>query len=234
MKIAVVEDEDLAAKQLEDCLQRYAKENDFCVEVVRFADPTPLLAQYKPIYDMIFMDIVMPHINGFTAAQQLRQLDEEVLLVFVTNMQNYAVKGYEVSAFDFIVKPITYKVMRLKMDRAVKALAAQKRGESISVAVNGALKVLPLREIYYVEISGHTLTYHAQSGDYSVRDSLERAEAALGGNFARCNQCYLVNLAYVTQFGQSSIEVAGSELAVSRNRKKSFMQALTNYLGKRV
>lgn len=234
MKIAIVEDEDSAANGLENCLQQYAKEKNMYINTVRFIDPTALLKQYKPLYDLIFMDIVMPHVNGFTASQKLRETDEDVMLVFVTNMQNYAIKGYEVGAFDFIVKPVTYNVFRTKMNRIVKALSVREKDRTTYVSVNGVTRVLFLRDIYYVEISGHTLTYHTKNGDISVRESMERAEQALGGDFVRCNKCYLVNLAHVSGTDQNTVSVAGIRLVISRNRRKAFLDALADYFGKRV
>ena len=88
--------------------------------------------------------------------------------------------------------------------------------------------------MYYVEISGHTLTYHTKDGDISVRESMERAEQSLGGDFVRCNKCYLVNLAHVSGTDQNTVSVAGNSLVISRNRRKAFMDALADYFGKRV
>lgn len=229
MKIAIVEDEDAAADLLHDYLMQYAEQKGVLIETVRFVDPTMLLEQYRPIYDLVFMDIVMPHINGYVAAQELRKLDENVLLIFVTNMRNYAIKGYEVGAFDFVVKPIKYNVINMKMNRVLQVLANQKKDRCISVSVNGAKKVLSLENILYVEINGHTLTYHTTEGNFSARDSLEKAELALGDGFARCNSCYLVNLAYVREVQQNTVVVAGQELPISRNKKKSFLSILANY-----
>lgn len=234
MKVAIVEDEDAAAEKLQSGLERYARENGIAIEAVRFVDPTLLLEAYRPVYDIILMDIVMPHVNGFAAAKKLRELDEEVLLIFVTNMQNYAVKGYEVSAFDFIVKPFTYGVLEAKLARACKRLGERQTGACISVTVERSVKVLPVLKVHYVEIRGHTLTYHTQEGCFTARDTLEHAEAMLGAGFARCNNSFLVNLAHVRGVDKNNVIVAGEMLAVSRNKKKEFMQALANYLGKKV
>ena len=232
MKVAIVEDEDAAAEKLQGGLERYARENGIAIEAVRFVDPTLLLEAYRPVYDIILMDIVMPHVNGFAAAKKLRELDEEVLLIFVTNMQNYAVKGYEVSAFDFIVKPFTYGVLEAKLARACKRLRERQTGACISVTVERSVKVLPVLKVHYVEIRGHTLTYHTQEGCFTARDTLEHAEAMLGAGFARCNNSFLVNLAHVDGFAGGEVTVGGEVLPIARSSKAEFLQALAAWVGK--
>lgn len=235
MRVAIVEDEDAAAKTLTEYLARYAEKYGLAVETERFVDPLKLLGGYKPIYDIIFMDIIMPHLNGMDAAEKLRKIDNDTVLIFVTNMQNYAVKGYEVNALDFIVKPVSYSLFEAKMNRAVKVVSEKHDENSISVTVDGVTRVLPIGKILYVEVAGHVVTYHTDSGDYPVRGTLDKAERALPKEcFARCNYCYLVNLKYVKSVDSNYVDVTGHKLAVSRNKKKDFLNALANYLGQRV
>lgn len=235
MRIAIVEDEDSAAGSLEEYIKKYSEKFGVSTETDRFVDPLLLLGKYKPVYDIIFMDIIMPHMNGMEAAEKLRKIDKDVVLIFVTNMQNYAIRGYEVNALDFIVKPVSYNLFEFKMHRAVKAVSEKKNERSISVVCGGVTKVLAVSKIFYVEVKGHTVTYHTSDGEYSVRGTLDRAEAELPkDSFARCNYCYLVNLGYVKSVDSSLVYLQDFSLAVSRNKKKEFLGALADYLGKNV
>lgn len=86
--------------------------------------------------------------------------------------------------------------------------------------------------IYYLEVAGHRLSYHTERGVIEVWDSLRAAEKALEGKgFAKCNQCYLVNLRHVQRLGKVSVQVGPDELAISRPRRKEFLQAVANYIG---
>ncbi len=106
VNIAVVEDNDQEAKSLMDSLTRYASQNQLQFQVTRFPNAVLLLDSYKANYDLIFMDIKLPHMTGMEAAKRLREIDRSVTLVFVTNMVQYAIEGYTVEAFDYVLKPI--------------------------------------------------------------------------------------------------------------------------------
>ena len=102
-KIAIVEDNRAAMEKLQGYLERYAQENNEKFDIASFGDALAFLDSYRRIYDMVFMDIELPFINGMEAAQRLREIDKQVVLLFVTNMAQFAVKGYEVDALDYLV-----------------------------------------------------------------------------------------------------------------------------------
>ncbi|MBQ1490419.1 MAG: response regulator, partial [Blautia sp.] len=105
IRIAIVEDEEAPRLALLTCLERFGKEKGLALSLSTFSDALSLLDHYEPIYDLIFMDIQLPYLNGMDAARRLRAMDQSVLLVFVTNLTQYAIAGYEVAALDYILKP---------------------------------------------------------------------------------------------------------------------------------
>jgi DNA-binding LytR/AlgR family response regulator len=178
------------------------------------------------------MDIRMPGIDGMTAAQRLRAQDSITPLVFVTSMVQYAVKGYEVDALDFIVKPVRQVTFDMKMKRIYRSLQ-MRIGHRIVLNVAGSSKELSAVDIYYVEVINHELTYHTTNGIFTLRGKLGTAEQQLpSDSFFRVSASHLVNLRYLTQSTGDSVIVAGEEIRVSRAKKKNLMTAIASYLGK--
>ena len=119
INIAIVEDEKAASDVIRGYLDDFGKKSGEEFNVTVFRDAVAFLDNYKPVFDLVFMDILMPNMDGMRAAHKLREVDNFVLLIFITNMGDYAVKGYDVGAIAFIKKPVTYSDFELKMKRAV-------------------------------------------------------------------------------------------------------------------
>lgn len=234
--IAIVEDDDRAAETLAEMLQRYCAETGGTEEfrTVRFADGILFLQGYSPDYDIVFMDIEMPDLDGMRTAKKLRESDADVILIFVTNMAQFAVEGYAVDAMDFMVKPISYDNLRLKLDRALKKLEGRREDRLIVHGKSGPV-VVTVPEIRYVEVTNHMLTFHTAEGATKATGSLKSLEQRLfGHDFSRANSCYLVNLRYVQGVDDGMVTVGGKRLPISRARRKAFMRDLADYLGGRV
>lgn len=232
LHVAIVEDEAQAAQQLQQALTRFAQQEGLELSWACFSDGQQFLRRYQPLYDIVFMDIRMPGMNGMAAAQQLRQADPVTILVFVTSMVQYAVKGYAVDAMDFIVKPVQYPVFSIKMKRVLQAVR-MKQQRGILLQVEGAKQVIPLSHIQYVEVIDHELSYHTTQGVYTVRGKLGEAAQQLPAElFFRCSASHLINLRYVTRLSGEDVVLAGQTIRVSRTKRKELMAALAVYLGK--
>ncbi len=228
--VAIVEDEEIHQQALREHLLRYAGENDVTFDIRMFANPILLLENYRPVYDLIFLDIQMPDLNGMETARKLRAVDQNVLLIFVTSLAQYAIEGYEVAAVDYILKPVQYFSFAMRLTKAIWRINAG-ADEAVQVANSSGTTRIRLWDILYVEISGHAMTYHTHEGAVSGTGTLSALEEKLRGkSFARCNSCYLVNLAYVdTVKGYQLLLKNGTELQISQPKKKSFMQAVAAY-----
>lgn len=231
---AIVEDEDQYADMLALYLERYGKEKGIIFRTERFRDAVALLTNYQPRFDLIFMDIEMPHLTGYDAAQHLRQTDPEVPLVFVTSHAQYAPKGYEVSAAGFLIKPVSYYSFYTLMDKILRA-SGRDRERELLVRTRDGVKVLPYAEIMYIEISGHALKYVTERETVEATGSFSALEAVLPGDrFARCGNSFIVHLKFVTGVTGNTVQIAGRELPISRSRKREFMFRLMSYFGDRM
>jgi len=108
IRIAMVEDEAAVREQLMGYVQRYTRQYGTEFSVTEFADGVDILENYRPVYDIVFLDVEMKHLDGMETARRIRALDADVVLIFITNMAQYAIKGYAVGALDYVLKPVPY------------------------------------------------------------------------------------------------------------------------------
>lgn len=229
--IAIVEDELAEAEILRSYFQRYTAENGDTFEIKHFSDGVSFLSAYQPIYDLVLMDIDLPKINGMEAAAQLRRLDQAVALIFVTSLARYAVKGYEVDAMDFLVKPVSYTNFSIKLQRAVSR-ARSACGSELLINIPEGVYRINFARIKYVEVINHSLVYHTTEGNFTCTGKLKDTQKLLDGNqFILCNRCYLVNLAFVRAVRGNLLVVDQDELQISRPKRAAVLDALNNYLG---
>ena len=230
IRIAIVEDDRHDREALKKCLNRYEKENQMKFSVTEFQDGEDIVTDYTASYDLIILDIEMAFLNGMKAAENIRELDKDVIIIFITNMPQYAIQGYKVNALDYMLKPISYFSFSESMGRALHRVNVQEK-EFITIALKGGKKKLDIGQICYVEVQDHLLIYHTTEGNFVTKGTIRDAESQLDAKrFFRCNRCYLVNLEYVDNYMGSDVSVNGDIIQVSRSRRKPFLDALNEYL----
>ncbi|MBO4990097.1 MAG: response regulator transcription factor [Clostridia bacterium] len=229
LSIAIVEDNEEEGNRLEEYLLRYSKEAGEEIKVSRFSSAFRFLDGYKAIYDVVFMDIEMPDMNGMTAATKLREFDSNIFIIFVTNIAKYAIDGYKVDAFDYFLKPAHYADIRMRMERICQY--RKYNGAFLRFSYQGGMIRIPTNEITYIESIGHNIFVHTVSESYLYRGtSMKKLESELAENgFFRCNTCYIVNLKFCTSLDGFSVKVKDTVLQVSRERKTNFINALMRY-----
>jgi DNA-binding LytR/AlgR family response regulator len=230
IQIALVEDDQNYVAELTEHLKRYEKEYGEKIQITVLNDGEDIVTDYRAQYDIILMDIEMTFMDGMTAAEKIRKLDCEVIIIFITSMPQYAINGYKVDALDYVLKPVSYFAFSQRIDRALIRLKRRTK-KYLMLQIKGGVQKIDISHIYYVEVQDHNLTYHTIKGSYvtigSMRDAQENLEEK---QYFRCNRCYLVNLEYVDYFSNGDVVVANQPIKVSRSRKKALLDALNNYI----
>ena len=230
-RIAVVDDQPDMRQQLCSMIDQYSRENNCMLEVTTFSDGAQVITNYCKGFDIIFLDVEMKHLDGMETARRIRERDGGVLIVFITNMAQYAIRGYAVGALDYVLKPVPYFAFSQQLQKALGQLEKRER-HYLAVAVDGGMRRLDAAEIYYLESEGHKVHFYTEKEDFVVPGTLKNYEEKLVGRaFARCNSGYLVNLAQVSGVQQDMVQVGPYTLQISRPRRKAFMAGLADYIG---
>ena len=230
MRIAIVDDEQSMRELFQSFLTRYAEENHVAFDVKQFSTGDLLLENYRPVYDILIFDIDMPGRNGLDTAREIRKTDDQSVILFVTNIAQYAINGYEVNAIDYMIKPIGYYDFSMKFKKAVKIAQRNRRQNIVIDTLNGPASLLSF-DIVYVEVMAHYLIYHTVDQEYRVRSSLKDHELFLKDYFfTRCHKSYLINLQRLTEIRASDVLVAGMSIPLGRAYKDSMLVDYMHYL----
>ena len=228
--VAIVEDEPLFVQQLKEYIGRYEKDRGRRIKITTFADGEDITDDYRGGYDIILMDIQMRFMDGMTAAEKIRTLDHEVIIMFITNMIQYAVRGYEVDAMDYVVKPVEYFAFSQKLDKAIGRMKKAVQ-TYISVPTEDGLQKLAVSDIYYIESQGHNACYRTARGEFLSRITLKELEDSMGGyGFFRCGKGYLINMKHVDGISGNDCIICGERIPVGRTKKNECVEMLIQYM----
>lgn len=232
IKIAIVEDDQVEAERLNGYLEAYAKKHSNLINTRHFPNGLEFIEHVNQSFDIVFMDIEMPLMNGMEAARKLREVDSTACLIFVTKMAQLAVKGYEVNAFDFLIKPIKSFEFELKFSKALAYCQSLPKDELVLENRKTFFR-LDLSKLVYVEVYGHDILFHTKDKVVEAHGALKDYEDKLSRkHFARIAKSYLVNLRYVSAYSKGEVEmINGEKLLVGRAHKKTFVDTLSRYLG---
>ena len=230
LHIAVVENDLKMNQQLRSFINRYEKEHKLPIKMTFFQSGGEIVEQYRPIYDVIFLSIEIPQMDGMETARRIRALDSVAALVFLANDVKYALEGYEVRAVDFVLRPVVYNVFSQRLTHAVRWVEAHTERRILLTFPDGVV-CLDAQTVSYIDVRNQMLHYHTEQGEFAARGTMRTAEDQLRPYyFTRCNCNQLVNLRFVTEVRKNTVLVGGCELAVSRRKRTPLMTALADYI----
>lgn len=230
--IAFIEDNLNNQKEFDRYLEHYKEQNQLVCSISYFEDGETFLKSFRQnLYDLIFIDIILPGISGMDLARKIREMDDKTLLVFATNAPQYAVQGYSVNAQDYLLKPVSEFDFQQLLKRCLVHIADREE-KYLLFTLSDGVKRVRISQITYIESLRHKITVHTDQEDFLISETMKELEQRLTPYyFFRCNNGYLVNLKRVTGFRDGFAELGPIRLVVSRPRKKAFMEALTSYIG---
>ena len=178
------------------------------------------------------MDIEMKFMDGMMAAEEIRKVDTEVIIIFITNSPQYAIKGYAVDALDYVLKPVSYYAFSQRLGRAVERVARRAR-HFLQINAHGTAHKLDTSAIYWIENCGHDLVFHTAEGEVTAPGSMTETEVKnwrRTGFFSAQTKGCLVNLEHVDRMDGEDAIVHGDRVPLARARRKAFLDALNDYI----
>ncbi|MCL2866299.1 MAG: LytTR family DNA-binding domain-containing protein [Clostridia bacterium] len=232
MRIAVCEDMQSHADILIDMIHKWAASRGKRAEAVHYKNAEAFLFHWSKdnLFDLAFLDIEMGSLNGLELAARIRREDQGMLIVFTTGLREYIVRGYEVQAFRYMLKPIKEKDVFKVLDSAVIALQ-KKKTDTFVIIQETQSKRLFKDEIYYFEMDNHYIIAHTLKGTIRYKEKMSHLEQILGEpHFCKCHRSYLVNLAHVATINREQVEIDNTDiLPVSRSRWEALNQCFLGY-----
>ncbi|SFD03580.1 LytR/AlgR family response regulator transcription factor [Butyrivibrio sp. YAB3001] len=246
IRIGIVDDDMDSRKRLKQEIEEYAAENILKYELQEYESAHAFLDGGEQGFDMLFLDIDMPGMSGMELAEKIRETDHEVVIIFCTNLQQFAINGYTVGALGFMVKPVQTYILNLTMDRALTAIQKnlsrhKKEADTTFVLKDGTIsRIVNASNIDYVEVRQHYLLYNVKDSTTGARiviknrgtmqDAVERLSPY---GFWRCSSSFLVNIKSVTAVSRMNVYIGEELLPIGRTFKESFMDAFSRYLAKK-
>ena len=229
INICIVEDESDQADLLRNYIQTYGNKTKQQFNITHFTDGIDLVDEYQSQFDIILLDIQMKHLDGMVAAEKIRKVDADVVIIFITSTVRYAVQGYAVDALGYVLKPVPYLQFEQLFDKAISRVMTKKQKIYIKVAVDERQLKIDCDNVIYIESQRNNVLIHCSDADYVTGGPLKKFEEMLVSHgFSKCHNAYVVNLSYVKGVRKEEVLLTnGVVLPISRARKKEFMMALT-------
>lgn len=230
MRIAICDDDVSVTTALYTFINSAYKDIDMLIE--RYSSGEELLKTIKSndkSYELLLLDIEMNGINGMQVAKEVQALLPDLYVVFITSHGEFALAGYEVSAFRFLTKPI----QRGKLIEAISAVKSELLNQkAIRIKNADTEAVIKVKDIVYIEAQDKIVRVVQQTQFFSANNGIDFYARLLGGDdFYRVHRSYLINFYYVRFIDKQGIQMAnGDGIPISRLRKKQFDEAFQSYV----
>lgn len=230
--IAIVDGHQQERKTLEEFVAHSLNEKNIAHLIHKFDSGVEFIRS-RTLYEIVFMDIQMADMDGLDAARFLRIVNKDAKLIFVTHLAQLAIRGYEVDAMDFLVKPIDRFTIERVLERALSCIEKD-CGSYFLLKTPQSIISLPTRIIYYVEVYDHDLVYHTEQGDYRARGRLSDVREKFNGLFfVQCSRSHLVNMCHVQSLHNDHLMINGTKVQITKSHRKEIEQMFIDYQSRR-
>lgn len=209
------------------------RKHNFQLEIVPFTNGLDLLQYYKKgkRFDLLILDMLMEPINGIEVAKHIRNYDADVPIMIVTATVEFALDGYKVNAYRYILKPIDGEHFRKEV-RDVLLKRAKEQSQYYKFTNENGLHKILLADIFYFESNVRTITIFKEKGCFAYTDKISDVELALQGQpFVRVHKSFIVNMKHISNIFKDVITMDnGDEVPLSRFKSKDVRELFLEYM----
>ncbi|MGN0369657.1 MAG: LytR/AlgR family response regulator transcription factor [Butyrivibrio sp.] len=233
IRIAVCDDSPEFLQQAGNMVERWSEQSNTPAEIYRFDNGDALLAKNAVTHmDIIFLDIIMPLLNGIDTAKELRLNDNAVKIIFLTSSPEFALDSYEVKAQDYLLKPVTYEKVKETLDECSHAFETESK--NIILKTSFGYQKLYFHDIEYAEAQNKKVVFYLRTGKtVEAVEPLRSLEERISENdgFFKCHRSYLVYLPNVDHFSMTEIIAkSGRSIPIARGYGKAFKEAYFSFV----
>lgn len=230
MRIAVCDDEQRFICDLKKNLDELYSSLDMITDGYNSGEEL-LKGFRRKAYDVVFLDIEMPEIDGITLARKIRELSSDVCIVFLTAHIEYAIKGYEVNALRYLTKPADKQKIKEVIDHVLDKLESSKM---LWVKTADGEQRISLSDILFIEAHNQNVIISTAEESFSVRGNISDYEEDLSQyGFFRIHRGYLISLPKVLRVGGKRVVMEdNTTLPVSRTKESKLRDMLFSYVSK--
>lgn len=187
-------------------------------------------------FDVIFLDIVMKGLNGIEVGKRIREIDDRVILVYLTGFADFALEAFELNSFHYLIKPITKNSFNNLFEKILVRLeeirALENKNKVLSFKTKDCIFQVRYEEIYYLEKNGRKIILYTEDNAYDFYGSLKKLLLELPQDiFLQCHQGYAVNMTKVREMEVDEIQFIKikNKVPVSRRYKCKVTDRLKTY-----
>lgn len=217
LAIGICEDQEIELKEIQEMVSRimFSKAD---IRIRRYASGKAVLEEVqsgKFECNLLLLDIHMAKPNGMDLAHELRRMQVDVDIIFITWSQEHIFEGYTCKAFAYILKPCSAERLSEELIRYLDEL--ENTSECLNVKVQGNIRRIPLNQIFYLESDKRKIILHTRDGETEFYEKMDAMEDLLKGKgFVRCHQSYIVQKQYVNGFSRSGMIIQDVQIPISR------------------
>ena len=222
LRIALCDDETEARDALRFQLEKVLIEDaeEIVYEFSSGTSAASWLAKHPGELDLLFLDVEMKGLNGMETAGRIRDIDNNLIIVFVTGYADYVFDGYRVGALDYLMKPVSMVKLQDLLHR-IRVKLTSEESQSYTIKTMDGTWRFRLHDILYFYSDRRKVTLVNARGEYPFYAKLDDVEKELASSFIRIHQRYLINPAAVDYLKADSVTLGNAELPCSRKYKET-------------